>query len=66
MFSSNLSGSKNENQIQKLGRKVVSEKERYFSVKKTIDWNSRNVNCSEDVVEYSVVDAAYSEAKSGL
>ena len=34
-------------------------------VGKITDWRSRNVNCPEDAVKYSVADAAYSEAKSG-
>ena len=46
MFSSDLSGPKRENQIQKPGRKVVSEKETFFSAKKTTDYRSRNVNYS--------------------
>ena len=37
--------------IWKPGGKVVS----------TTDWRSKNVNCSEDAVDYSVADAAYSE-----
>ena len=30
-------------------------------MKKKTDWRSRNVNCSEDTVNYSVADAAYSK-----
>ena len=40
--------------IWKPGEKTISEKETYFSVNKTTDWRSRNVNYSVDVVNYLV------------
>ena len=40
--------------ILKPVKKVVSEKETSFSVKKTTDLRSRNVNYSVEAVNYSV------------
>ena len=37
-----------------------------FSVKKTKDWKKRNVNCSEDTVDYSVGRCSLLRSKSGL
>ena len=52
--------------IMKPDENVVSENEASFSARTTTKWRSRNANCSEDLVDNSVADVAYSEAKSGL